>query len=120
MVRCRRSTRAAQTCLIRQAVLTSVPAVTGIDETNDPSLASWVAGAGQGSDFPIQNLPLGIFSVGERRRRACVAIGDFVLDLTGIADLLDDDWIDDLSQPVLNAWLSRGPAPQQALRRRLV
>jgi fumarylacetoacetase len=94
--------------------------VTGIDQTNDPSLASWVAGAGPGSDFPIQNLPLGIFSVGERRRRACVAIGDYVLDLTGIADLLDGDWIDDLSQPVLNAWLSRGPEAQQALRRRLV
>ena len=60
------------------------------DETNDPQLSSWVESA-DASDFPIQNLPLGIFSVGERRRRAGVAIGDYVLDLIGISDLLDDD-----------------------------
>jgi len=89
------------------------------DATNDPALTSWVESA-QGSDFPVQNLPLGIFSVGERRRRSCVPIGDFVLDLTGIADLLDDEWIHDLSQPVLNGWLSRGPEAQEALRSRLV
>ena len=43
------------------------------DATNDPALTSWCDSA-QGSDFPIQNLPLGIFSVGERRRRSGVAI----------------------------------------------
>ena len=79
---------------------------------------SWVESAA-GSDFPIENLPLGIFSVGERRRRAGVAIGDFVLDLVGIADLLDEEWREDLSQPVLNGWLSRGSDAQSALRRRL-
>ncbi|HEU4809351.1 MAG TPA: fumarylacetoacetase [Sphingomicrobium sp.] len=79
---------------------------------------SWVESARE-SDFPIQNLPLGIFSVGERRRHACVAIGDFVLDLQGIADLLDEEWRQDLSQPVLNGWLSRGPEAQDALRQRL-
>jgi len=72
-----------------------------IDETNDAALKSWVQTA-PGSDFPIQNLPLGIFSVGERRRHAGVAIGDYVLDLVGIADLLDEEWREDLSQPVLN------------------
>lgn len=86
--------------------------------SNDPALNSWIATA-QGSDFPIQNLPLGIFSVGERRRRAGVAIGDFVLDLSGIADLLDEEWREDLAQPVLNAWLARGPGAQAALRERL-
>ena len=89
------------------------------DPTNDPGLASWVESA-KGSDFPVQNLPLGIFSVGNRRRRACVAIGDYVLDLVGIADLLDEEWREDLSQPVLNSWLSRGPRGQSALRERLV
>jgi fumarylacetoacetase len=79
---------------------------------------SWCESA-EGSDFPIQNLPLGIFSVGERRRRAGVAIGDFVLDLTAIADLLDEDWVEDLSQPVLNGWLARGHEAQRALRERL-
>jgi fumarylacetoacetase len=78
----------------------------------------WVESA-QGSDFPIENLPLGIFSVGERRRRAGVAIGDFVLDLVAIADLLDEEWRDDLSQPVLNSWLSRGQEAQRDLRSRV-
>jgi fumarylacetoacetase len=89
-----------------------------IDETHDPKLTSWVESA-QGSDFPIQNLPLGIFSVGNRRRHACVAIGDFVLDLTEIRDLLDEEWRPDLSQPVLNGWLARGLDAQHELRLRL-
>ena len=88
------------------------------DATNDPALTSWVESA-QGSDFPVQNLPLGIFSVGDRRRHAGVAIGDFVLDLTAIAELLNEEWVEDLSQPVLNGWLSRGPEAQDALRSRL-
>jgi fumarylacetoacetase len=88
------------------------------DETNHAALTSWVATA-QGSDFPLENLPLGIFSVGQRRRRAGVAIGDYVLDLVGIADLLDEEWREDLSQPVLNAWLARGPEAGRALRSRL-
>jgi len=88
------------------------------DATNDPALTSWVESA-QGSDFPVQNLPLGIFSVGQRRRRPGVAIGDYVLDLVGIADLLDEDWREDLSQPVLNGWLARGPERERELRLRL-
>jgi fumarylacetoacetase len=82
------------------------------------TLKSWVESA-EGSDFPIENLPLGIFSVGERRRRAGVAIGDYVLDLLGISDLLDERWMEDLSQPVLNAWLARGRGAQAELRERL-
>jgi fumarylacetoacetase len=56
----------------------------GIDETHAPALRSWVASANRpGADFPIQNLPLGIF----RRRgsgekpHAGAAIGDRILDL---------------------------------------
>jgi fumarylacetoacetase len=82
------------------------------------AVKSWCDSA-EGSDFPIQNLPLGIFSVGERRRRPGVAIGDYVLDLTGIADLLAEEWREDLSQPLLNGWLARGPEAQRALRQRL-
>ena len=89
-----------------------------IDASNDPALTSWCDSA-QGSDFPIQNMPLGIFSVDDRGRRPGVAIGDYILDLAGIADLLDADWRDDLSQPVLNAWLARGPEAQRLLRLRL-
>ena len=79
-----------------------------LDETHDPARVSWVASA-QGGDFPIQNLPLGIFSETKGRRRPGVAIGDYILDLPAICDLLDESWREDFEQPVLNAWLSRGP-----------
>jgi fumarylacetoacetase len=42
-----------------------------------------------------------------------------VLDLTAIADLLEEEWRDELSQPVLNGWLARGHEGQRALRLRL-
>lgn len=55
-----------------------------IDHTHDSALHSWVASANQpDSDFPIQNLPFGVF----RRRgtsevsRIGIAIGDQILDL---------------------------------------
>jgi fumarylacetoacetase len=87
-------------------------------EANDPARTSWVESAA-GSDFPIQNLPLGIFSEAKGRRRPGVAIGDYIVDLAAIADLLDEEWRRDLSQPVLNAWLSRGNRAQHELRLRL-
>jgi fumarylacetoacetase len=89
-----------------------------IDETHDPALVSWVASA-QGGDFPIQNLPLGIFSETKGRRRPGVAIGDYILDLAAVCDLLEDSCRDDFEQPVLNAWLSRGPRAHRELRLRL-
>jgi fumarylacetoacetase len=89
------------------------------DETNDPARKSWVASANGHPDFPIQNLPLGIFSEAKGRRRPGVAIGDYILDLSAIADLLDEDWHEDIEQPVLNAWFARGARAQRALRARL-
>jgi len=98
--------------------------VSEVDGTHDPKTVSWVDGAGKGSDFPVQNLPLGIFSDGALsegggQRRPGVAIGDFILDLTAAGDLLDEAWREDLAQPVVNAWLARGPDDHRALRRRL-
>jgi fumarylacetoacetase len=59
-----------------------------LDGTNDPGCRSWVPSAHQpDGDFPIQNLPFGVF----RRRgsseafRGGVAIGDQVLDLAALA-----------------------------------
>ena len=51
---------------------------------NNPSLRSWVETANlYDCDFPIQNLPFGIFSTDQSRTpRAGVAIGDQVLDLS--------------------------------------
>ena len=57
--------------------------MSGLDETHDPALRSWVASAQEaGTDFPIQNLPFGRFrqAAGEPWRIG-VAIGDQVLDL---------------------------------------
>ena len=54
-----------------------------IDDTHDPQLRSWVETANGSTDFPIQNLPFGVF----RPRGTCnvprvgVAIGDQILDL---------------------------------------
>jgi len=93
--------------------------VSVVDETHDPTRSSWVDGAVEGSDFPVQNLPVGIFSDAKGQRRPGVAIGDFILDLTGASDLLDEAWREDLAQPVLNAWLARGPDHHRALRHRL-
>ncbi len=48
---------------------------------NNPSLKSWVE-VPEGSDFPIQNLPFGIFRTSYLEPGAGVAIGEAVLDLT--------------------------------------
>lgn len=52
-----------------------------MNNPNDPVLTSWVA-VPPGSDFPIQNLPFGIFHVADGPATAGVAIGDQVLDLS--------------------------------------
>lgn len=65
-----------------------------LDETHDPSTRSWVESAQfAGTDFPIQNLPYGVFSRSdETTRHVGVAIGEEILDLTmleasGLLDL---------------------------------
>ncbi len=59
-----------------------------IDETHDSALMSWVESANDHPDFPIQNLPWGVFSPNKRAApRVGVAIGDFVLDVTALRDL---------------------------------
>ena len=55
-----------------------------IDETHSPALVSWLASANQpGTDFPLQNLPHGVFRrLGSAEAwRGGVAIGDQVLGL---------------------------------------
>ncbi|MBR0657773.1 fumarylacetoacetase [Neoroseomonas oryzicola] len=52
------------------------------DATHDPARKSWVASANTpGTDFPVQNLPLGVFSTAGAAPRCGVAIGDRILDL---------------------------------------
>ena len=54
------------------------------DSTHDPALRSWVKSANlPDTDFPIQNLPFGVFSrKGETERRIGVAIGDQIVDVS--------------------------------------
>ncbi|MGH9898173.1 MAG: fumarylacetoacetase [Pyrinomonadaceae bacterium] len=63
-----------------------------IDSTHDPRLTSWIDSANnRGTDFPLQNLPYGVFKKrGDTRDSIGVAIGDYVLDL---ARAIDDDLI---------------------------
>lgn len=56
-----------------------------IDHTHDPAAECWVSGADEHADFPIQNLPLGVFDRGDGERRLAVAIGDWLVDLTALA-----------------------------------
>jgi len=58
-----------------------------LDDTHDPALQSWVETANQpGCDFPIQNLPFGIFKRkgAKESPRGGVAIGDQILDLAAL------------------------------------
>ena len=95
--------------------------MTMIDETHDPARTSWVASADGHSDFPIQNLPLGIFSTGAADPRIGVAIGDCILDLRALAaaDLVDPRWKMALGLGSLNAWFAHGRHDGQELRLRL-
>src|SRR6202521_2467318 len=54
-----------------------------MNQTHDPGLTSWVESANSpDADFPIQNLPFGVFSrKGETERRVGVAIGDQIIDV---------------------------------------
>jgi fumarylacetoacetase len=54
-----------------------------VNETHDPSLTSWIGSANSPeTEFPIQNLPFGVFSRrGETERRVGVAIGDKIVDI---------------------------------------
>jgi len=81
------------------------------------ALKSWVESANYASDFPLENLPFGVFRAG-RQTHIGVAIGDRILDL---AACFADDLIheDACTQPTLNELASRGREPLRALRTRL-
>ena len=55
-------------------------------KANDPTIRSWVP-IEKNSDFPIQNLPFGIFRTAELKPRVGVAIGEMVLDMVAVSKL---------------------------------
>jgi fumarylacetoacetase len=84
-----------------------------VDETHDSALTSWVPSANvPGADFPVQNLPLGVFRRHgtHDRPRIGVAIGDAILDLFHAAQANLVTGADTLREacedPTLNALMS--------------
>lgn len=92
-----------------------------IDRTHDQAATSWVAGSNDHAQFPVQNLPLGVFSQGSGARRIGVAIGDFVADLTGLSmsGLLPEELGSALQTDNLNALFAL-PGEQRRLLRSAV
>ena len=89
------------------------------DATHDPALRSWVTSANDGAtDFPIQNLPFGIFSRDGAEPRGGVAIGDRILDVRAAigAGLLHGPAAEAAAGPTLNPLMARGRASSAALR----
>ena len=84
-----------------------------LDATHDPALKSWVESANQpGCDFPIQNLPFGIFKRkgATESPRGGIAIGDQILDLAAL---------DIKTGPTLNGIASLGRPAWKRLRSQL-
>ena len=85
----------------------------GLDATHDPELKSWVESANDpASDFPIQNLPFGVFrrKGTKEKPRGGVAIGDQVLDLAALG-------IE--TGPTLNEIAAAGPSAWRRLRKQI-
>ncbi|UYN99042.1 MAG: fumarylacetoacetase [Devosia sp.] len=79
-------------------------------------LRSWVSSANEtGCDFPIQNLPYGVFEDG-RGPRMGVAIGAFILDVGAIDHGLDPALF---AEPSWNRVMAAGAGSWAALRARL-
>lgn len=85
-------------------------------------MRSWVESAnGADCPFPLNNLPCGVFSINGDEPRCGVAIGDFVLDVTGLeeAGLLVLDGGPLLDVPFWNEVMGAGAPVWAALRDRL-
>src|SRR5687768_13167287 len=95
-----------------------------MDETHDVRRRSWVASANGHPEFPIQNLPLGVFSPRGDTPRGGVAIGDEILDLkaaleAGLFSGEAEKAAIAAAGPALNAYMQLGKGPRSALRKRL-
>ncbi len=93
------------------------------DQTHAPTRCSWIESANdQAADFPLQNLPYGIFTTpANPTPRIGTAIGNQVLDLAAAADkdLLPIAARTPCGASTLNALMAAGPAAWTALRGRV-
>ena len=85
----------------------------GLDAWVVTLVKSWVESANSAAtDFPLNNLPCGVFSVGDDAPHCGVAIGDYILDvsaleLEGLLNLADHPVFD---VPFWNEFMEMGPA----------
>ncbi|MES2131425.1 MAG: fumarylacetoacetase, partial [Bacteroidota bacterium] len=91
-------------------------------KANNPQLKSWIATTSD-SDFPIQNLPFGIYTDKSVRHHACSAIGDYIIDLY---ELTNQGYLSALDIPKeifdsasLNDFIALGKEVTRQLRDRL-
>ncbi len=96
-----------------------------IDDTHSSKRQSWVASANGHADFPIQNLPHGVFARPGKGPRGGVAIGDDIFDLAAALDagLFDGpvrEAAEAASGATLNRFFALGRDARVALRQRLV
>lgn len=93
-----------------------------MSRANNPNLKSWID-VPKDSDFPIQNLPYGIFATETKTPRIGVAIGEQILDLSEIAKagLFDAIKFDKsiLSKNMLNWFIALGKPTTNAVRERI-
>ena len=85
-------------------------------------IRSWVESANRdGCDFPLNNLPCGVFSTAGEDPRCGVAIGDFVLDVAALEEegLVTLPGAPYLDVPFWNDLMEAGPEVWAALRTRL-
>ena len=95
-----------------------------LNDTHASELRSWVGSANaHGSDFPIQNLPFGVFRRAGSLQdfRVGVAIGDAILDLTaasaaGVFTGNTGEIVQSCCAPTLNAFMDLGPLAWSNLR----
>ncbi len=86
-------------------------------------LRSWIDIAAD-SDFPLANLPWGVFETADRGPRAGVAIGEYVLDLYALSEFkffesLDLPTYKVFRRPTLNSFIKLGPGVWRAVRARV-
>ena len=93
-----------------------------LDFTHDPKRTSWVESANDHSDFPIQNLPFGVYQSKDGSARIGIAIGDQILDAQSVvaAGLVSDSETQaSLGESNLNRVMSLNKSQRIKLRHEL-
>jgi fumarylacetoacetase len=91
-------------------------------KANNPALSSWIAVSAD-NDFPIQNLPFGVFKTSDKSPRMATIIGDSIIDLYLLADygymngLNFDHQV--FNQNCINDFMALGKEITRAVRNRL-